>query len=489
MTYKHGVYGFQADSVAASGVQASTTAVYIGTAPIHMNPDWESSDLINRPIKITGFDQAARVLGYSDNWNDYSLCEAMTAHFKNAKGNIGPIYVINVLDPDLCNDVGEKTVSLALNAKKEAVLSDDPIENVDFASITATGLQKKEFDAAKKQIKLTFAPETTSPVSVSYMPIDPEYVRESDVIGGVDSNGKTKGIAAVSQVYPQYFTPPNLLLAPGWSHSAAVYNELVARAQKINGHWEAFVLADLFDFDETGLNTIESAIAKKAESGFNSERSKIFWPLALDGVGHAYHLSTLAAVELMRQDQLNRGVPFKTCSNQSVPMTRQFYKANDTSEPFAAFDQMQANELNAAGISTMAPWAGQMLLWGGHTAAYQYGGTVDPRAIFDTSVRMLFYILQSFQQEWAVSVDQPMDLQLRDRILAREQEKLDALVAQGALIGSPKIVFLQENNPDTDIRNGDFRFDIQVTATPQAKSLSAWIAYTDAGFSVYYEEG
>ena len=37
--------------------------------------------------------------------------------------------------------------------------------------------------------------------------------------------------------------------------------------------------------------------------------------------------------------------------------------------------------------------------------------------------------------------------------------------------------------------NGDFRWDINVTPTPPLKSASVYVAYTDAGFSVYYEGG
>lgn len=59
----------------------------------------------------------------------------------------------------------------------------------------------------------------------------------------------------------------------------------------------------------------------------------------------------------------------------------------------------------------------------------------------------------------------------------------------GALIGEPKILFLESENSTTDIMNGDFRWDINVTPTPPLKSASVYVAYTDAGFSVYYEGG
>ena len=42
---------------------------------------------------------------------------------------------------------------------------------------------------------------------------------------------------------------------------------------------------------------------------------------------------------------------------------------------------------------------------------------------------------------------------------------------------------------DYDIMNGDFRWDIAVTPTPPLKSATVYVAYTDAGFSVYYEGG
>lgn len=62
-------------------------------------------------------------------------------------------------------------------------------------------------------------------------------------------------------------------------------------------------------------------------------------------------------------------------------------------------------------------------------------------------------------------------------------------VSMGALLGSPVILFLESENSTTDVMNGDFRWDIAVTPTPPLKSASVYVAYTDAGFSVYYEGG
>ena len=67
-----------------------------------------------------------------------------------------------------------------------------------------------------------------------------------------------------------------------------------------------------------------------------------------------------------------------------------------------------------------------------------------------------------------------------------EQEKLDGLVAQGALIGSPKVEFLDSNNEESEILNGNFRWDIAATNTPPLKSATGVVCYTDAGFSTYF---
>ena len=113
---------------------------------------------------------------------------------------------------------------------------------------------------------------------------------------------------------------------------------------------------------------------------------------------------------------------------------------------------------------------------------------MDPRAIFDVNIRMLFHITNSFQREWSPKIDKPMTLQLKDTILQREQEKLDALVARGALLGEPKVLFLESENSTTDLMNGDFRWDIPATPTPPLKSATVYVAYTDAGFSAYFAD-
>ena len=97
--YLYGAYGHIGETVAQSAVQAGTTPVYIGTAPVNLVRGFGEAGIINAPIKITSLVDAQKKIGYSSDWGTFTLCEAVYAHFNNTIGNIGPIYVINVLDP------------------------------------------------------------------------------------------------------------------------------------------------------------------------------------------------------------------------------------------------------------------------------------------------------------------------------------------------------------------------------------------------------
>ena len=93
--YIHGAYG----QIKAVGARVSSKSksimVYVGTAPVHTVEDGAKN--VNVPILINNIAEARKYLGYSDNWGDFTLCEAMHVHLEN-KG-VGPLVFINVLDP------------------------------------------------------------------------------------------------------------------------------------------------------------------------------------------------------------------------------------------------------------------------------------------------------------------------------------------------------------------------------------------------------
>lgn len=487
--YKHGTYGEFAASVGGVAVQAGTIPVYVGALPVNLIRGYADAGIINAPVLLRSMAGARQAVGYSPDWEKYSLCEAVKAHFDNPLGNVAPIVVINVLAPDKHRKNGEATTAtLTFSNGRATIASDtiildtlvlaDKVEGVDFSV---------DYDFTGGLVLIdSIGEKLTGTVEVSYSEVDPSAITEAEIIGSVTEGGVYSGLGAVGLVYPEHNLIPNLIAAPGWSEKPAVYNAMIAAGKKINGHWDAFVLADIpLKKDTEKVDTLAAAKKWAEENAYTSERSKVFWPKAAGTDGNIYHLSTLAAWLMQSVDSTHAGIPMETPSNKPLPAARQYFGDGSTNR---GFDQVQANELNEVGITTLIYWGGQWVLWGGHTAAYKFGKVTDNRVVFDNNIRMLMYILNSFQLEHALTIDKPMTKSMADTIRNREQEKADALAAVGALIGAPVVRFDEDTNSTAELTEGNFVWDFEGTPTPQGKSFTLRAAYTTAGFDSYFGE-
>ena len=94
MAYKHGIY---TSEVATSLVPMTSTSgglvVAFGTAPVHLASDPADA---NTPVLCHTYKEAVAALGYSDDWEKYTLAEVIKTQF--ALYNVAPIVLVNVLD-------------------------------------------------------------------------------------------------------------------------------------------------------------------------------------------------------------------------------------------------------------------------------------------------------------------------------------------------------------------------------------------------------
>ena len=383
--YLYGAYGHMGETVAQSAVQAGTTPVYIGTAPVNLVRGFADAGVINEPIKLSNMIDAQRKLGYAADWGTFTLCEVMNAHFNNTLGNIGPIYVINVLDPSAGKHrkATETTQQLSFTggraefASSTIILDTMTIAKSDGGDYAEGTDYAVDYNFTKGTVIITSLiadSPLTGTLTASFYEVDDSAIEDDDIIGGVTAGGEYSGLSSIALLYPEQFAVCNLIAAPGWSHSPAVYNAMLTASQKINGHWDAFVVADLplvsgssavgqAEVDEaqvgaTAVDTIEKAIAWKKSNAFDNERSKVYWPQGIDNLGNVYHLSTLAVVELMRADFSHNSVPMETCGNKAIPIIKQYFGANATNR---GFSQQEGKELTQNGISTAVAWGGE---WG-----------------------------------------------------------------------------------------------------------------------------
>lgn len=488
MAYIHGAYGELANSKVTNAAQADVVAGYIGTAPINLIRGYADANLINMPIKVANMSDAQSKLGYSESWEGFTLCEAFAEHFDNTVGNVGPIYVVNVLDPDTHKATAKTTKELSFTNKRAEFESSDIILDTFAIADKVEGVDYSlEYNFAKGSVVVKLLGDSTvAAVQCSYDTVDASAVEATDIIGQTTAEGEYTGLHSMKLLYQHHNAVLNMLAAPGWSHIPAVYQAMVSIVQKLNGHWDGFVNADLPLVDEKGaaIDTIAKAIEWKNANGYTSEFSKVYWPKVKDGSGRVFNLSTVGQATMLRVDQNHDSVPFESPSNKEIMATGQYFGENSKNK---GFDQQTGNGLNEKGITTGVFWGGQWVLWGPHTAAFTYNGGTDARAIFDVSVRMLMHITNSFQLDHGTEIDSPMTPQVKDTILNDERAKLDRLVGIGALIGTPTVEFVESANPISDMMNGDFVWDFSATPTPPFKSGKARVSYTDEGFAAFFE--
>lgn len=476
--YKHGVYAElypTQDFTSPQGV--STLPIYFGIAPVHQLMDY--SKAVNQPILIQNFDEVSAKTGYNDvNWDDFDLCEPLYAHFKNGIQPIGPIVLVNVLDPDAMK-IAAQTADVVLINGQGYIENDKVILKTvaivgkalgtDFsASYTSDGSK-----VLVKDLKGTLV----SPIAITFDEVDTSLVTKTEVIGGTDANGVRTGLSVVGLVYQILNQVPTIMDAPGWSNIPDVDAALKAVSQKINGHWYAWVNSNL---NTSTAKTISAAIDWKAANNYVGAGEGPCWPLAKSG-NRKFHLSTLTTVAMQQTDFANDGIPFETPSNKAIDITGLCLGDGTV----IVFDQTQANDLNAKGIRTSSFWGGRWVLWGPHTGAYEYGKDMDARDKFDSSVRMLFHLMNDFQAKNGVTTDKPMTRARVDTILNDYQEYLDGLISRGALLLGT-IQFLESSNPTSDIVEGDFIFDMATTVAPVGKSLTAKVRYTTKGISTLF---
>lgn len=562
MAYKHGMYAYIGNSVAKSVASTGTIAVYVGTAPVNLVKGYQDKGVVNTPVKLSNYIHAQKTVGYSVDWDNFTLCEAIGAHFDNKLGNVGPIYVINVLDPETHKK--EKITSKTLkfvNGKAEFISDTAILDTVSIADKTQDVDFSVDYNFTTGKVLLSSlgSEQLEGNIEVSFFEVDPSLINEDSIIGGQTAAGDYSGIGALPLVYSKLGLIPNLLSSLKYGENKKVYNAMVTAIQKVNDQWDAFAVADIpltgeaetgidiykysgdvtgtfytseeikteitafadrllskpigtvkaVDTDghtvtigegnsetlkdngtvkktvETTIDTIEEAQAWRDDNAYDSELTKIFWPQGYDaGTERIFHLSTLGIVEFMKADNEHKNVPCETCSNKEIPITSQYFGKNSTNK---GFDRIYANNLNEVGISTAFSDGGTLKLWGGHTAKYKYGSDDDVRCIFDTYMRTLMHLENTFQKRHGNEIDKPFTPALRDAILNYEQNELDNLVAIGALIGEPKIYFLASENSTEDMIQGDFKFNLPVTTTPQFKSATAEVNYTDEGLSALTE--
>ena len=491
--YKHGAYG-QIQAVGSRiADESQSVIVYIGTAPVHTLESYSGS--VNKPILVRNIAEARKYFGYSDDWASYTLCEAMYVHFEQ-KG-VGALVLINVLDPakaahkNATATTASKTPSngtIIIPEAESAIMASVTVKTQDETPVTK--IKGTDYNIAynqeKKQIIITEIGTGlgSSALTVEYNTIKPSGVTSEDIIGTTDNLGTNTGLFAIKDVYQITGQIPAYLGAPGWSSVTAIHTAMYQVSQKINGHWDAYMFADLPLLNDATPLTLGTAATYKAANGFNKPNETVFFPMIKGTDGKYYHLSVLAAANFLALLLDYDGIPYHTASNTECAIIESL-KLGGTSTVIAD-DEIINNNLNKNGIASAAYVGGRWAIWGCHSADYNQEDA-DSINVAETNRMMLYYISNSFQHRRTGNVDKPMTANDLTSIAAEEQARLDALIKIGALTYG-EVSLNAELMDRADVMQGDFSFSFRVTTTPLAKSLTAVVAWVEDGFQTYFED-
>lgn len=446
MSYMHGIrIQENPTSIPTPASGNSGVPVIFGTAPVNLAKDPEKAT--NKLFLCNNFAEAKEAVGYSDDYENYSLCQAMDAFFKMFA--VGPIVICNVLDPATHKKAFTDTATVidgqAVATEKGILLS-----GLDVKSDAQSLVKDTEYTAAfnnSGDLVITVLKEGVSSITISGNAIDASKVTSDDIIGSYDSEtGVETGIELVRKVYPEFGVVPSLLLAPGWSYIPAVGIALSEKCVNING---VFTCECVLDLDTTKAKKYTDVEGIKAESGFVSKHAIVVWPM-VKYADKAMAYSAVYAAMACYTDYNNDSVPNLSPSNRALNVSATILK--DGSD--IMMDINQANELNAVGVVTALNLNG-FKSWGNNTAAYPE--TTDPKDRWIACRRFFSWWGNSFITTYMEKVDNPANYRLIESIVDSENVRGNALVSQGKCAGI-KMVYSKEDNPIGNVLDGKIVF-------------------------------
>lgn len=468
--FYHGVKtGKLATSVSTPIVADSGIHFVVGTAPIQT-----VGGKVNEAILCNNYAEAVQAIGYSDDWEKYTLCEEIYTAF--VLYGISPIVLVNVLDLEkhrkkFSNDFElseERVATLPREAIADTVKIGEFVENEDYGLIyTESALLVEVMEGGK-------ITEEVKTLSIEYSAVAPELVEKADIIGGYDvENNKYKGLELIDSVFPKYGVVPEIILCPKFSTDSEVAAVMSAKTENING-----VFSGICIIDADTKNTVRYTDVPewKKKNNITKPGQIIVYPKAKLGE-RIFHYSTHEACRMTATDaaaDLGDGTPCESPSNKSLQIDSMVLA--DGTE--VLFDQAQANYLNQNGIATALNFIGGYVSWGNTTACYP--SNTDVTDYFINISRMFKWVANSVVLSTWNKVDRRLNRRLVESIMQSLNQWLNGLTSEEKILGG-RVEFLEEENQDVDLMAGKATFHIFLTPPSPAQEFEFLLEY-DASY-------
>ena len=453
-------------SVSTPATVASGIHFVVGTAPAHT-----VGGKVNEVVLLNTYEEAAQLIGYSDDWKKYSLCEEVYTAF--SLYGVAPIVVVNVLDP--------KKHKKSVDGEELAVTDNQiklPFETIED-SIKITGKTKNEDYGvlySDGYCVVEFLEDTEGTMTVSHDEVDPSLVTKKDIIGGYDVNThKSTGFELIDSVFPKYTLAPDLLLCPNWSHDAEVAAIMSAKAEDINGVFDADAILDI-DTSENGVTYYTDAPEFKKKKNFTKANELVCFPRLRLGETEFNYSTQLAALisQVDNTGEYGGGTPCESASNKSLQADSMVLANGEE----VLLDVQKANYLNDNGIITALNFYNGFVSWGNYTAAFP--SSSDPVDYFYSISRMFKWVAKTVVLTYWSSIDGKMTRRLIDTILQGVNDWLNGLTSEEKILGG-RVEFREDENTTTALMAGKAKFHVYLTP-PSPMQKMEWVFEYDVSY-------
>lgn len=434
-----------------------------GLAPVNMvdNPK------VNEAVLVHSYEEAVAAFGFCTDFANYTISQAIDANFNLFQN--APIIFVNVLDPTTHKTaLTETTVSVASGvAKLEeiGVLKTGLVVKNGASTLTA-GTDYTVGFSSEGYLEVTLTDSTITSVKISGYKLDPSAVTKNDIIGGYTAlTGVRKGLELISNIYQTLGVFPGIVLAPKWSQDADVAAAMVAKVGSIDGRAEAMCVIDI---NSTTYPTYTAAAEARAALGVVSRDAVLVWLKGKVG-SKIYQGSVIWAAATVATDAANGNVPQRSPSNVAARIAAAIRE--DGTE--VRLNNTEAAVLNGAGIVTFLYEDGWKV-WGNNTAAYP--GTTVPEDRWIACRRMMNWYRNHFMATYKEKVDEPTSYKQTRAVVDAENQYLNSLAAADKIAGG-EVVFIEEDNPISQILNGQVRFYTRIAFWTPAEHITNVIEF------------
>lgn len=479
MAYEHRVKTTErATSISPPVNVDSAIPFIIGLSPVNMS----DTANVNKVNLYYSYAEAVAGEGFvpaEDGKFAFSISEAIQEVFVNKA--VAPIMVVNVLDPAKHSTaVANESVIVAdgvgvlakVGAIQSTVVVTDAVLGTDY-EFTWT-------QAGKLQINKIEGGTLPSPAIVSYSYLDPSKVTVNDYIGGVDANtGDLLGLELINSAYSKLGLVPGMIVMPDVSGLPNVAAAMTAKARNINS---VFNCISLHDIPTSVVKKYTDVLQYKNQSNMTDHSQIVLWPKASLG-GVQYHASIKWMSTIMQTDANNGGIPYVSPSNQSAAMDSAVLE--DGTEVTLTIDNTEY--LNGQGIGTFLNFNGGWKTRGNNTAAYPSITDVKDRFI---PVRRMFDWIGNTRivTDWS-KLDSPINQRLVDNIQDSGNFWLNALAAEGALVGSKnRVEVLASENSIINLLDGKIRYHWYLTPPTPAEVIEHILEYDVSNLTELFGE-